>query len=85
MSKKSTEKHEAPLKALKLMWLLKSNISLEYGTELHGVEVASCIHRIEMEKVLKLPSLHLTPSGYKKANQASGCTLALSSPLIISF
>lgn len=82
---KSAKKCKAPIKALKPMWLLKRNISLEYGMELHGVETALYIHSIEMEKFLKLPSLHLTPPVYKKANQANGCTLVLSSSSVISF
>lgn len=80
---KSAEKHEAPKKALKPMWLLKRNISLEYGMELHGMEMASYVHNIETEMFLKLPSLHLTLSGSKEANQANGCTLVISSPSVI--
>jgi len=45
----SAEKYEAPIKALKPMWLLKRKNFLEYATELRGVETASYIHNREME------------------------------------
>lgn len=67
------------LKALKLMWLLKRSTAPEYSTEFCGVVMALYIHNEEMEKFLKLPSLYLPLRGHKEANQASGCTQALSS------
>lgn len=61
-------KCDKSIKVLNPVWLPRRNISLEYGMELHGVEMALYIYRIQMEKFLYLPSIHLNPSGCKEAN-----------------